>query len=794
MAPTRDQTGFDRYPSKLTLALTDRCNLKCFICTREEFEAESGGRGEHLPQDCLHAMAEPIRHAEIIQLSGFGETFLYPKFEESLRFIYDLNPRDNLIYLISNGTLLSRKWGELLDGRLNYLAISLNAANPQQYREDMHPYLYKYTRETAPAAYRGKRFAEDNDRERPCEFEKVLAAISDFMSALGPESRKRVGLHYVVHAENFAQMPDFVELAHRLGVSVVDFNPYLVNRIEHIDYSLYFHKEAYNRALDEAQALARRYGIRAQGRHFGQETKREFNQGRDCQWPSEQSLVMTRGNISACCFSGGDFMGHIFQEGRSFEDIWFGQGYARLRRERYLSACQTCNLFQTFDDWRTHFHPRVKLSPRFEEVAGLFAEEEKEERPAVLVIGAGRDGTRSAGTLAQALYGANAEPVRLDHQGESFRIYGGVMSCLNDGNLPGLRRILNERRATVVAGNGLGFVLPQVREILGPDVRVVHLKRERQACVESLVRQARAEPLYWTGYLEGEEIVGADGDAAAALAALNPVRPTAVDFGEMTAREWLELDLRDRLRWYYDKTHQEIEAHLGAFEHVLQLETENLSRPETVEAMARLIDPAWQAGVPPVHLNASVDRLGGKAAGADGQALRALFAELDLQQILTADTHLIARFLQRWLDSHGGAPGPMITEEFWRLDDAIAGTVTALERGDVAERQPVPGDGDDAASCCGLDDERRTRLALLFDGIDWAQVLSDPVYPLEFWLSRIAQLRGRHSEGRADLIATYRYLADQIESLHDKVLSVPPPPQPERRESAPDIGAQVAAV
>ncbi len=793
MAPTQDKSGFDRYPSKLTLALTDRCNLKCFICTREEFENESGGRGEHLPQDCLHAMAEPIRHAEIIQLSGFGESFLYPKLEESLRFIYDLNPRGNLIYMISNGTLLSRKWGELLDGRLNYLAISLNAANPQQYREDMHPYLYKYTRETAPEAYRGKRFAEDNTRERPCEFEKVLAAISDFMSALGPESRKRVGLHYVVHAENFEQMPDFVELAHRLGVSVVDFNPYLVNRVEHFDYSLYFHKPAYNRAMEEAKALAKRYGITCQGRQFGQEQPREFNQGRDCLWPFEQSLVMTRGNISACCFSGGDFMGHIFKEGQTFEDIWFGQSYERLRRERYLPACQTCNLFQTFDDWRTHFHPRVKLSPRFEEVADRFAEEEKEERPEVLVIGAGRDGTRSAGSLVRALYAANGQEVTLRHQGESFRLYGGIESYRKDGNLPGMRRILNEFRATVVAGNGLAFALPAVRETLGEAVRIVHLKRERRACIESLVRQARGEPLYWTGYLEDESIIAADGDAAAALEALNPVRPTAVDYEEMTAREWLSLDLVDRLGWYYDKTHEEIEAGLADFPNVLQVETEKLNAPETAARLAGLIDPAWSASVAPMHLNATAFRLAGTHAPEDGRGLRELFADIDLNRILASDTTLIAGFMQRWLDSHGGVPGTGITEEFWRLDDAIAGTVTALESGRIDPRMPPAMDGslDDA---CGLDAAARTRLALLFDGIDWRRVLEDPVYPLEFWLQRIAQLRGLDPEGRADLIATYRYLADQIEALHEKVLAVEPPTQPERRETAPDVGAQVAAV
>ena len=45
---------------------------------------------------------------------------------------------------------------------MNNLVISLNAALPEIYKRDMHPYLFRYTCETVPEAYRGKQFAEDN--------------------------------------------------------------------------------------------------------------------------------------------------------------------------------------------------------------------------------------------------------------------------------------------------------------------------------------------------------------------------------------------------------------------------------------------------------------------------------------------------------------------------------------------------------------------------------------------------------------------------------------------------------
>ena len=124
-------------PMKLTVAMTDRCNLKYFICTREELEGQIGSKGNNIALEKLYAMEASLRKAQIIQLTGFGKTFLHPQLGEALDYIYSINPREDLIYFVSNGTLLSRAWGEKLDRCLNNLAISLNAAPPECYKRDM---------------------------------------------------------------------------------------------------------------------------------------------------------------------------------------------------------------------------------------------------------------------------------------------------------------------------------------------------------------------------------------------------------------------------------------------------------------------------------------------------------------------------------------------------------------------------------------------------------------------------------------------------------------------------------
>jgi MoaA/NifB/PqqE/SkfB family radical SAM enzyme len=315
------------YPIKLTVALTDRCNLKCFICTREEFEGEIGSKGSNLVLENLQKMEPALREAEIIQLTGFGETFLHPQLGEALDYIYAINPRENLVYFISNGTLLSRAWGEKLDNRLNYLAISLNAARPETYKLDMHPYLYRYTRDSAPKAYRGKRFAEDKKRERPCPFEQTVGRIGDFMSALGEQSGRRVALHYVVHRDNIDEMPEFVRLAHGLGITQVHFTHYMMNRVENMEFSIFFEKDRYNAAINDAVLLGDELGVSVMGRRFFAEEDRTFIAERDCDWPINQAMVFTRGETSPCCYIGEVDLGNAFAT--NFDDVWNGNPFPR---------------------------------------------------------------------------------------------------------------------------------------------------------------------------------------------------------------------------------------------------------------------------------------------------------------------------------------------------------------------------------------------------------------------------------------------------------------------------------
>lgn len=335
---------FRSYPKRLVIPFTDRCNLKCFICCREEYEEEIGSIGTFLQMDALHKLEAPIREAEIIQISGFGESFLHPQAKQLLEYIYSLNSRTSLIRMISNGTALSRERGSWLSGHLSSMHISLNASNADAYWREMHPYEF--------AAGKDLRF----------RFHRLTDKIVDFLSGLEPEEHSKVHLHYVVHGENLHDMPDFVQLAQRLGVPNVTFTHYIANRARYVDRSLFWCPERYNEAAYSAMALGAELGVRVSARTFFTETQRYSN--RDCAWVFEEVHVHLDGQVIVCCPGNITLPVNVYKDPGGFEGVWFGDTYQRLRKKRFMEPCQTCREFQTLDEFESHFS--FTMSGRYE--------------------------------------------------------------------------------------------------------------------------------------------------------------------------------------------------------------------------------------------------------------------------------------------------------------------------------------------------------------------------------------------------------------------------------------------
>jgi MoaA/NifB/PqqE/SkfB family radical SAM enzyme len=317
-----------KYPSTLAIFLTTRCNLRCFICRREDY------KGEDLTFENIYKLEKAIRYANTIDLTGWGECFLYPRFEDVLRYIYSINARDNLIQIATNGTRLSQHISELLRGHMKLVLISLNAATAETYNRDM----------------------------KHGNFTDTVSAIQSFMSGLNERDKGKVQLHFVAHTNNIHEIPDFVRLARKLGITKVSFGNYLVGIPEHYQYSLIHVKEQYNHMIDEAMSLGVKLGVQVMARKFFVEKECDYNYQK-CQSPFTECFVGPNGNVSPCCYSGTFSMGNAYET--DFASVWFGELYLKLRRRRFLAACQRCIPFLPLDDYRVHFTEPFKQSDTF---------------------------------------------------------------------------------------------------------------------------------------------------------------------------------------------------------------------------------------------------------------------------------------------------------------------------------------------------------------------------------------------------------------------------------------------
>lgn len=315
------------YPRLISIFLTTRCNLRCFICRRENFV------GQDLEFENIYKLKNAIKYAKVIDLTGWGEATLYPKFEQVLNYIYSINPRKDLIQLTTNGTRLSDKIARLLNGRLHLLIISLNAATEETYNRDM----------------------------KNGNFKKTIGNIKSFINALNNDEKNKVSLHFVAHTENFKEIPKFVELAHDLGISDISIGQYIINIKEHSRYSLLNVKNEYNAVIDLAIERGKLLNVKVQAPKFINNLENNSPQQQNsttCFSPFNECFIEIGGDVKPCCFSGNYSMGNAYIN--TFESIWFGPQYNKLRKVRYLDACKRCVPFVPFDDLKAHLTENFK--------------------------------------------------------------------------------------------------------------------------------------------------------------------------------------------------------------------------------------------------------------------------------------------------------------------------------------------------------------------------------------------------------------------------------------------------
>jgi MoaA/NifB/PqqE/SkfB family radical SAM enzyme len=323
-------------PVCLYLETTNRCNLLCVTCPRtyEQLEPEAD-----MPWDLFTSLIDQYPRIARVVLHGIGEPMLVKDIAQRVAY---LKARGIYVLFNTNGTLLNEANGRaLIDAGLDELRVSLDAAESEVYQ-----------------MVRGKDF-----------FAKIVENVRNF-TRLQRElnaPKPRVSLWLTGLRETVDQLPNFVRLAHDVGVTEVylqrlvffDSGEANENSLARAESALFEHTTATEEALiREAEAVAAELGVMfsASGAVDPGESirmTRTDNPWSLCRRPWSLMYITANGRVLPCCIApfsmkgyGSFTLGDATQE--TLREIWNGAEYQRFREGLLTSApppaCANCGL------------------------------------------------------------------------------------------------------------------------------------------------------------------------------------------------------------------------------------------------------------------------------------------------------------------------------------------------------------------------------------------------------------------------------------------------------------------
>jgi MoaA/NifB/PqqE/SkfB family radical SAM enzyme len=319
-------------PVCLYLETTNRCNLLCTTCPRTFEDLEP-------PADMSWALFTSIvdqfpKIARVV-MHGVGEPMMVRELPRMIRY---LKERGTYVLFNTNGTLLTRRKGtELIESGLDELRISLDAAEPRA-------------------------FAQVRGRDM---FQRIVRNLRGFV-ALQRESgaiRPRLSLWLTGLKETLGQLPDFVRLAHEIGISEVYLQRLVyfpegqgLARAQSALFERLDREEA--APIREAEELAKRLGV-AFNASGATEPGTSLQRQDDkqpwslCRRPWSLMYFTAHGKALPCCIAPFSLRGYAsFTLGdatqQTLREIWNGQPYQDFRQallsDKPAASCAQCGL------------------------------------------------------------------------------------------------------------------------------------------------------------------------------------------------------------------------------------------------------------------------------------------------------------------------------------------------------------------------------------------------------------------------------------------------------------------
>jgi MoaA/NifB/PqqE/SkfB family radical SAM enzyme len=318
-------------PVCLYLEVTNRCNLLCETCPRtfEELEPPAD-----MSWELFTSIVDQSPNIARAVLHGVGEPMLVRDLPRMVRY---LKARGVYVLFNTNGTLLRpSKFQELIDTGLDELRVSLDAADAKTYK-----------------LVRGKDFFDRIVRD--------VRKLTDYQAKVGATT-PRVSLWLTGLKETVQELPEFVRLAHRMGVREAHLQRLVFDEagfgMARAESSLFEQTQADEQAaIDAAQALGRELGVTLDASGAtepGLSLKRQSDEPWSlCRRPWSLMYFTANGRALPCCiapFSARGYENYTLGDAtqQTLREIWNGPAYQAFREALVGVAppkpCEGCGL------------------------------------------------------------------------------------------------------------------------------------------------------------------------------------------------------------------------------------------------------------------------------------------------------------------------------------------------------------------------------------------------------------------------------------------------------------------
>jgi MoaA/NifB/PqqE/SkfB family radical SAM enzyme len=321
-------------PVCLYLEVTNQCNLACKTCPLTYGKVEEPAA---LSLDQVRHLVSQFPTVSRVVLHGVGEPLLNRELPQIIAWL-----KEKGIYVLfnSNGTLISKRWREaLIQSRLDEIRISLDAATPESF-----------------ARVRGKPL-----------FEVITRNIIGLMALKAEKGSPApvVSLWLTGLRETLTELPDFIRLAHGLGVDrvylqrLVYWDAMTDDQLARPEESLFNSlQEREQEIIQSGERLANELGVSFEASGAATPATSLSAEVREKPWsacmrPWTLMYITARGSAFPCCiapFSTEDLgklsLGNAFSQ--DLPSIWNGERYQEFRR-RLLSVdppecCKGCGM------------------------------------------------------------------------------------------------------------------------------------------------------------------------------------------------------------------------------------------------------------------------------------------------------------------------------------------------------------------------------------------------------------------------------------------------------------------